>query len=561
MPNLLNLGRAAASYYSPFVNNSSSHHNNSSHHNDNSSDSNSEHSHDSHHHINRHTRSEGNTPVHEHSKYPFNMDHLIHPLKDKKDKRMSLGGKASSKSRERNGTSPRASVESFKPAKLDMVIESPPLVMHGNTETSTGALFSGRIKIVVPESSGDIPFRRFNMRLIATITTKKPVVKDCAECITRNNQLTEWEFIQEPLTLKPGTHDYPFSYLFPGHLAATTHSSLGMIEYYLSARAVTMAGEEIIHHKPLVLRRALHPGQDKASVRIFPPTNLTGRVVMPPVIHPIGQFPVQLTLSGIIESGKEFQTRWRLRKVIWRIDERLAVLSPSCPKHSHKIGGDGKAVKHEDSRSIGGDELRSGWKTDWDTAGGETYLEFEAGIKPGCNPLCDVDSPAGLTVTHNMTIELIVAEEYCPNRNPKLVTPTGAARVLRMQFKTHVTERSGLGISWDLEQPPMYEDVPASPPSYPVKVADMIDYEGSPLPPSYRDSPSLMPLKDNFRLESPDGGASGSRSASGQRNVSFRLSSADMDTEEQEYFLRRPTPPGGSEAGTPAGDVGEGSAR
>lgn len=45
--------------------------------------------------------------------------------------------------------------------------------------------------------------------------------------------------------------------------------------------------------------------------------------------------------------------------------------------------------------------------------------------------------------------------------------PTGSARVLRMQFKLYVTERSGLGIAWDDEVPPMYDDVSAlSPPTY-----------------------------------------------------------------------------------------------
>src|SRR5690606_21863117 len=69
-------------------------------------------------------------------------------------------------------------------------------------------------------------------------------------------------------------------------------------------------------------------------------------------------------------------------------------------------------------------------------------------------------------VRHNLVVELIVAEEFCPNWNTNLITPTGAARVLRMQFHLHVTERPGLGISWDEEMPPIYCDVPASPPSY-----------------------------------------------------------------------------------------------
>ncbi|KAH3686520.1 hypothetical protein WICPIJ_002498 [Wickerhamomyces pijperi] len=45
--------------------------------------------------------------------------------------------------------------------------------------------------------------------------------------------------------------------------------------------------------------------------------------------------------------------------------------------------------------------------------------------------------------------------------------PTGSARVLRMQFKLQMSERSGLGISWDDEVPPTYDDVKAlSPPTY-----------------------------------------------------------------------------------------------
>jgi len=35
-----------------------------------------------------------------------------------------------------------------------------------------------------------------------------------------------------------------------------------------------------------------------------------------------------------------------------------------------------------------------------------------------------------------------------------------------MQFHIVLTERGGLGVAWDEEQPPMYEDVPASPPTY-----------------------------------------------------------------------------------------------
>jgi len=71
---------------------------------------------------------------------------------------------------------------------------------------------------------------------------------------------------------------------------------------------------------------------------------------------------------------------------------------------------------------------------------------------------------------------LIVAEEYCP-KHSKLITPTGSARVLRMQFNMNTTARAGMGISWEDECPPRYDDVPSSPPTYEtlVGVSDSVE--------------------------------------------------------------------------------------
>ena len=99
--------------------------------------------------------------------------------------------------------------------------------------------------------------------------------------------------------------------------------------------------------------------------------------------------------------------------------------------------------------------------------------EFKAAVNPTLKPLCDVSAPNGLSVTHCLTIEMVVAEEWVPLKKPHQVTLSGAARILRMQFHLLMTERAGMGISWDEEAPPVYEDVPASPPSY----TGMTDYD------------------------------------------------------------------------------------
>ena len=150
------------------------------------------------------------------------------------------------------------------------------------------------------------------------------------------------------------------------------------------------------------------------------------------------------------------------------------MISPACSKHAPKIGGEGKGILHEESRVIGEDEVqynKQPWKTDFNS--GEVECEFKASANPTLKPVCDVSAPNGLSVTHNLTIEMVVAEEWVPLKKTHQVTPTGAARILRMQFHLVITERAGMGLSWDEETPPVYKDVPPSPPSY----ANMDDYD------------------------------------------------------------------------------------
>ena len=364
--------------------------------------------------------------------------------------------------------------KSEQPVTIDLNIESPPLLLHGSVGNSSGALLSGQLRLLVTEP--EVTIQSLAMELLAKITTKKPVASNCPECATKSNTVFKWEFLRDPMVLKKGVHDFPFSYLLPGHLPATTHGNLGIIDYVLSAKASLDSEEPIKFEHPLLIQRAVMPGPDKTSVRIFPPTNLTANVVLPPVIHSTGAIPVSFRVDGITKREKGIQTRWRLRKVFWRLEEQSKMVSPACAKHSQKVGGPGKGVLHQDTKTIGDGEIKSGWKNDFGECG-QVELEFSAAIKTGRRPRCDVDSPTGLSISHTFVVELIVAEEHCYDKTPKSVSPTGAARVLRMQFNMIVTERAGLGISWDEEMPPMYSDVPPSPPLY----SNMEDYSGPPL--------------------------------------------------------------------------------
>jgi arrestin-related trafficking adapter 1 len=503
----------------------------------------------------------------------FSMDAILHPKKDKKHddqkdrdsrspKRISLTNRHSSKSKERaSARSPK--LVAAQPGRFEMIIESPPLVLFGTPGTSSGALLSGRLKFLVNDPSGQVQMKNFHMELRAISISKKPVGKDCKDCTEKVEVLKTWEFLSEPKTFSAERdNQFPYSFLFPGNLPASTQSPLGSIQYVLLASAITSHGENITLAHPLTLQRAIQPGPDKSSIRIFPPTNLTGRVQLPPVVHPIGTFPVSMSLSGVVEKKGESHTRWRLRKMSWRIEEHAKAISTPCKKHAHKVN-EGKSILHQETKVLGNDELKGGWKSDFDTIGGEIKMEFEASLttKSSHRPSCDVDSPTGIEVKHNLVLELIVAEEFCPNKNTSLVTPTGAARVLRMQFGLIVTERAGMGISWDEEMPPVYEDVPPSPPGYGSADrndgawggATIEEYHGE--LPDYEDLEALadedshggpsnpgLPMRENrppSRRYSAGTGEGPSRRLSQTRRPLAGLTNDELGAEPPQYALNR----------------------
>ena len=392
-----------------------------------------------------------------------------HKDKDANEKRKSITGKPAS------GAKNSPKLVPHKPAKLDIEIESPPLVCYGPSSASTGALLSGQLIIEVIDE--EVKLNKLEMKLVAKVVTRKPVVKDCTDCGTKSTDLNYWNFFSEPKTYKKGIHKLPFSYLLPGRLPATSENKLGSILYQLNAWSQSDFFEDLKVSRGLNLMRALPPSQDHTSIRVFPPTNLTANLVMPQHIYPIGEFLIQLRLTGTVEKEPEYFRHWVVKKMNWRIDEHAKMVSPPCSKHVDKVGH-GKGVLNQDIRTIGGAEFREGWKNDFDEPGGSLEMEIKAGIRPGSHPNCDVDSASGYTITHELVIEIVITEELCAFKLHKYYTPTGAARVLRMKFNLILTERSGMGISWDEEQPPMYEDVPASPPGY----AHMEDYTGEPIP-------------------------------------------------------------------------------
>ncbi|PNS19405.1 hypothetical protein CAC42_2582 [Sphaceloma murrayae] len=370
-----------------------------------------------------------------------------------------------------DGKTPRSSSSSGKHVKLELITESPPALLLDSPQQSTGALYSVKLHMNVR----DVPvtLKAFTLKLQAVHTYKQPVDAKCTACSKHTSTIKEWSFISGHTSFRPGKHEFPASHLLPGHLPASTKGQTGSIHYHFVAVAETEKGETFDLLKPLEVQRAIRPGPDKMSIRVFPPTNLTLHVTVPSVVHPMGEFNVYAKMSGVTTKGEETQTRWRLRKLDWRIEEHESSISPACPKHASKVGGEGKGVKHEHSRIVGDKEVKTGWKCDFEA--GEVEGEFVCAVDRARKPNTDIESADGLKISHLLILEMIIAEEWAPNKKPSNATPTGVARVLRTQFNLIVTDRAGMGIAWDDEMPPLYEDVPASPPAY----VHMEEFEGT----------------------------------------------------------------------------------
>ncbi|CAF9906383.1 MAG: hypothetical protein GOMPHAMPRED_004688 [Gomphillus americanus] len=358
----------------------------------------------------------------------------------------------------------------LKRGRLSIVIESPPLVSYGKPEHSTGALMSGQLKMILTDR---LKLESFTLEFVARIRYLKPVHKDCQECAVGETELRKWTMITGPRTFDKGEHSTPFSFLLPGHLPATTHCSLANIEYLLKAIATTDTQERMTTYHTLEVKRALMPPElPRQATRVFPPTTVKAEIIYPLVVHPTGVFNVQLELTGIIgmmpsAPGGDLMRRWRLRKLIWLVEEHAKVVSPACAKHGTKVGGIGKGIEHESERTIGEGEIKDGWKLDWNSGeNGTCAIEIPCLVNTGRKPSCDVRDSTGLEVKHRVMLEMIIFEEIAANKKMTQWNNTGSARVLRFSFQILITERAGEGVSWDEETPPMYEDVPRSPPGY-----------------------------------------------------------------------------------------------
>lgn len=291
------------------------------------------------------------------------------------------------------------------PIALSIDVESPPCVLYGSPTDSTGALLGGLLTLVVKEpksgsdsrsstggsdkSDGKKAKRRsgFNklslpkgnsssaaqeagkaygknsqskfdflridwvkLSLVQKMHYGKPfvqgsqTVQTCKDCTNKLTVLKKWKIQETKTDLVIGEHAFPFSYLIPGNLPAT--STLGSnpnckLKYELIATAsyadpaskMTSSSTKLQLVMPIMLTRSIARGPDRNSLRVFPPTNLTASAVLPNVVYPKSMVPLEMKLDGISGSN----TRWRMRKLSWRIEETVRIRTNACKLHVEEI--------------------------------------------------------------------------------------------------------------------------------------------------------------------------------------------------------------------------------
>lgn len=379
------------------------------------------------------------------------------------------------------------------PVQIDWNVESPPIVFHGTRDDSTGALFSGQLCIDVKEDSMSLD--SLNATLSIHTTHKRPYQGHCADCQTTVTKLEAWQFFAHPTTFSRGRHSFPFSTLLNGQLPATMDTPVVSISYEFKAEAALTAGQAPAaasfpkFERSIVVKRSVaEPLYPHHSIRVFPPTNIKAGADYYTVIHPTGNNKLTLKLDGLMTHNEKVKTvdLWRLKKVTWKLEETIKSVAPACDKHAAMAStadGDIKGLTRNEVRVIGEKHLHEGWKADYTGHDGTVDMEIDFCVNQTKNNhsnelkyACDTKTQDGIEVSHSLLLELIVSKEYAPEGKAHQANPTGTGRILRMHFGVTMTEYPGMGVSWDNESPPIYEDVPPSPPGYP-KLEPPIEYE------------------------------------------------------------------------------------
>ncbi|PSN62502.1 hypothetical protein BS50DRAFT_577408 [Corynespora cassiicola Philippines] len=347
-------------------------------------------------------------------------------------------------------------------ATIDIVEESPYIVFYDTPANSTGALFAGRLSVNAKKYPITLVECRVRLLLVSTATSS-------TELKHHTTEIHKWNLVESPSSSQRAHYEFPFSCLLPGHLPTTTTNAKSFaLGYRLEATATTAAGDVITSTRNVDAKRILRPSSRQDFFFACPPTDMFASVKFPAVVQPSGDFFVNVRLSNIFKNKKNWQTRWRLREIKWRIEEveKHASSAPQeCDKSPRRRRrSSGAELGQELVRVIGRGEVTRGWSYDFEQ--GNVDVGFAAKCDPDKKPVLDVDYEGVAKVEHRLVMEMIVYEEQALKENLGQAIPIGGAHALKTHHSLVIAEQSESGLSWDEEGPPMYEDDGGSPPTY-----------------------------------------------------------------------------------------------
>ncbi|OWB58328.1 hypothetical protein B5S28_g4348 [[Candida] boidinii] len=194
-----------------------------------------------------------------------------------------------------------------------------------------------------------VELQSVTLSLIQIVTYGKPFVinsntiQQCQDCNIKTTELATWNVLKKPTAFaKSSSHAYPFSYLIPGNLPPTTSlvNANTSIKYelickcyYKDTRSSKKKYNELINISlPIIIRRSILRGNDRNSIRLFPPTDVTSQAVIPNVAYPKSTFPVEIRMDNVSSRDR----RWRMRKLNWRIEECVRIKTNCCEIHRSK---------------------------------------------------------------------------------------------------------------------------------------------------------------------------------------------------------------------------------
>lgn len=195
-------------------------------------------------------------------------------------------------------------------------------------------------------------------------------IMTCMNCKTKITELNRWDIVNKRTKIPIGIHAFPFSHLIPGSTLATSNlgsTSTTQVKYELVAVATYLPPKKISRQKegerliqltlPISITRSILRGPDRNSLRVFPPTDVTATAVLPNVVYPRSSFPLELRLEGVSSEDR----RWRMRKLVWRIEEKVRVRCNACNIHKTKL----KKLEQETKESEALGPKRSVKQTKW----------------------------------------------------------------------------------------------------------------------------------------------------------------------------------------------------